>query len=147
MNKKLITMGVLAAALQLGCSSMQGFGVESKFAKPDLPPCDTNADCRITVYATIDASQQCVVQLLYGKITVAKVRHPKVVWRLEKADPDGDNFHYRFKPEVGIVIVGNDPSKDFDDPGYDNGNDHRFKVRSKNLRKKAFEYEVTCSGA
>ncbi|HEY8709515.1 MAG TPA: hypothetical protein VIM34_16155 [Burkholderiaceae bacterium] len=150
MSKKLLVMSALmAAGLQLGCAHKLPRSDGAALAKPDMPPCLTNADCRIAVYVSIGAAQECHVQLLFGKVTVAPVKRPKVVWRIEKADPDGDDFDYRFKfdptadPAVyGIDIVGNDPTQDFDQPDYDNGNNRKFKWKSKHDRRMGFDYKV-----
>ena len=152
MRKKLLLMSAsLAAVLQLGCANrVEGLDVSAApISKPDMAPCTSHADCRIAVYVSIGANQECQVQLLFGTVTVAPVKHPKVVWRIEKADPDGDDFDYRFKfdpnahpPVYGVDIVGNDPSQDFEAPDHDNGNTGKFKWQSKHLRKKAFDYTL-----
>lgn len=145
MNRSmLLAVTTLAAGLQFGCAHpMGGPGVHAQ-SKPDMAPCTSNLDCRVPVYVSVGAAQECSVQVLFEKVTVAKTWKPRVVWRIEKADPTGDNFEYRFDKDYGVVIKNYDPLTDFDDKGYDGGNERRFKWRSLNGRsyRMEFDYEI-----
>lgn len=152
MRALLSLLGTLSSVgLLLGCAEQGGLmhaQAVHTASKLDMTPCATNADCRVAVYASIGPTGECNVQVLFDKITVAKSKQPKVVWRIEPADPDGDDYDYQFKldtsvtpPIYGIQLVGNDPSQDFDDPGYDQGS-RKFKWKSKHLRQKSFDYEI-----
>lgn len=147
----LIAVSIMVGALY-GCAADPGHRFNGPdmhtLAKPDMPPCKTNNDCRIAVYASIGPNGECNVQVLFDKITVAQKKYPKVVWRIEVVDPDGDDYDYRFKldttvtpPVYGIEIIGNDPALDFEDPGYDQGS-RKFKWQSKHLRNKSFDYKI-----
>ena len=141
MRSTLLLITVTSAALlQLGCAMPRGGGTMHPLAKPDMAPCRTNADCRVATYASVGPAGECRVQMLVDTVTIAAGRHPNVVWWLEKADPDTDHFEYRFDPARGVTIERNDPATDFDEPGYLNGHERRFKWKSKNLRRMSFEY-------
>lgn len=138
MHKKwLMTIALLTAGLLTGCAS----GVRtSNFTGPATLKCTSDNDCRAGVYVSVGNDGECVVQLLVEDITVGRGRHPKVVWHLEKADPGNDPFEYRFDPTVGIVILGNDPARDFEVPRPEG--DLKFKTRSVKLRASSFKYQV-----
>jgi len=131
-----------AALLQLGCAMLRSGDGEHPLAKPDMAPCRTNADCRVPAYVSVGPIGECLVQMLVETVTIAAGRQPMVVWRLEKSDPDGDHFDYRFDPDRGVSIRGKNPATDFDDPGYMNGNARKFMWKSRNQRPMRFEYAM-----
>ena len=143
MRSTLLLITVTSAALlQLGCALPRGGHGTMPLTKPDMAPCRTNADCRVPAYVSVGPAGECLVQMLVETVTIAAGRQPMVVWRLEKSDPDGDRFDYRFDPTRGVSIEGNNRATDFDDPGYMSGNDRKFMWKSKNLRRKSFEYTM-----
>lgn len=138
MHKKwLMTSTLLTAGLLTGCASVVK---ASPFAGPALLTCATDNDCRAGVYVSVGNKGECVVQLLVEDIAVGNGKHPKVVWHLEKADAATDGFEYRFDSTVGIRIIGNDPTRDFEDPRPEG--DLTYKTRSVNLRASSFKYQV-----
>jgi hypothetical protein len=138
----LLTIVAFASTLQSGCAHrLAGPGMIAA-AKPDMAPCASNLDCHVPVYVSVGAAGECNVHLLFGKVTVAKVWRPKVIWLIEKVDPVGDNYLYRFDPALGVDIKNNDPVTDFADPGFDGGIDRRFKWVSRNLRYSDHDYNV-----
>ena len=144
MRKNLLLVSVaIAAVLQLGCAQRgPGPGMRA-LVKPDMAPCLSNNDCRVPVYVSVAANGECRVQMLFETVTVGQGKQPMVVWRLEKADPDGDSFDYRFDPNTGVVIEQNNPATDFDNPGHMGGNPRKFMWKSKNLRRMGFDYAMT----
>ena len=144
MNRSLGLIGAtMVAALQFGCAHPVAATGAGTAVKPDMAPCATNLDCHVPVYVSVGAAGECNVHLLFGKVTVAKVFRPKIIWFIEKANPLGDNYLYRFDPALGINILNNIPATDFADPGFDGGMDRRFKWVSKNLRFSDHDYTVS----
>jgi hypothetical protein len=139
MDRKLLLMGALVAAvLQFGCASIRsGMGLAP--TKPDRPACKHDGDCPVPVYVSVADDGSCTVQVPFGKVTVAKGKKPKVVWAIDPLDPADPN-QYRFEPSTGVVILGNDPALDFNG-GSPQGN-HKFNWKSVNLREKSFDYTV-----
>ena len=109
----LIAIAAVAAGLQMGCSSVL---TTSNSARAGLFKCGDSGDCRTGVYVSVGDDGDCIVQVLVEKVTIGQGKRPKVVWHLEKADPEGDRFKYQFEPTLGIVIVGNNPTQDFESP-------------------------------
>lgn len=139
----LLTIVAFASTLQSGCAHrLAGPGMIAT-AKPDMAPCSSNLDCHVPVYVSVGTAGECNVHLLFGKVTVAKVFRPKVIWLIEKAQPLSDNYLYRFDPAVGIDILNNILATDFADPGFDAGIDRRFKWVSRNLRFSEHDYTVS----
>jgi hypothetical protein len=138
-----LTIVAIASALQLGCAYRVAEHGMVATAKPDMAPCASNLDCHVPVYVSVGAAGECNVHLLFGKVTVAKVFRPKVIWLIEKAQPLTDNYLYRFDPAVGIDILNNVRATDFDEPGFDSGIDRRFKWVSRNLRFSDHDYTVS----
>ena len=125
----LIAIAAVAAGLQMGCSSVL---TTSNSARAGLFKCGDSGDCRTGVYVSVGDDGDCIVQVLVEKVTIGQGKRPKVVWHLEKADPEGDRFKYQFEPTLGLVIVGNNPTQDFEIPVADGP--HKFVTRSINRR-------------
>ena len=135
--------GAIVALLPAACAYDGGAARPTHGpTKPDMAPCTTNADCRVPAYVSVGPRGECRVQMLVETVTVGRGVHPFVVWRLEKADPDGDAREYRFAASGGVRIVGNDRARDFDLPGYRDGNERTFVWRSRNERSMGFDYTM-----
>ena len=134
---------LLAAGLQFGCAHDQARTVQAADTKPPKKTCVKNKDCKIDVYVSIGANQECQVQLLVGLVSIAKGAKVDVVWTLSPVDDAGDDFEYRFDPAAGVTIAGNDPGQDFEVKGA-SGNGQKFTWKSKNLRlmNVPYDYEV-----
>ena len=135
--KLLMTCALLAVGLLTGCGSMV-----NKFDVPRAvtQKCASDDECFVGVYASVGNEGECVVQTLVDDIKVGNRKYPKVTWHLEKADPENDPFDYQFDPVVGIVIVGNVPSQDFEDPKP--AGKLKFKTKSVHARPSSFKYTV-----
>jgi hypothetical protein len=135
-------MGIaLAAPLLHGCASAPPVAPIAAAAKQPLQRCTSDADCRVPTFVGSGPGGACWVQMHVDTVTVARGVHPFVVWELQKADPhDGDEV--RFVQAGGVRIVGNDRARDFDLPGYRNGNERTFVWRSRNERAVSLDYTV-----
>ena len=139
----MIWVGALVALLPLGCAYNGGAASGMRAAtKPDMAPCTTDADCVVPTYASVGPGGECQVQMRVETVTVGRGVHPFVVWRLEKADPRSDRHDYRFAAVGGVRIVGNDRARDFDLPGYQNGDERSFVWRSRNERPVRLDYTM-----
>lgn len=140
MKKNLLIMSALTVAmLQLGCTTPRGPVAPAAVAKLDRPACKNNNDCSFPVYVSVADDGSCRVQLPFETVTITKGKNPNIDWNLELMDT-GDPNRYRFDPVSGVIIVGNDPTLDFDHGGPQG--DKKFRWKSVNKRAKTFDYTV-----
>ena len=134
---------LLAAGLQFGCAQNQMHAAQVADTKPPKKTCVKNKDCKIDVYVSLGANQECQVQLLAGLVSIAKGAKVDVVWTLKPVDDADDDFEYQFDPVAGVTIAGNDPINDFEVKGA-SGNGQKFTWNSKNKRAMVdpYDYEL-----
>ena len=124
-------------------------------AKPTL---ECVGNCKIDVFARINADGRCEVLPEYDAVRVPARKTPKMTWRIESLMPaKTHDFRFEFDPATtppryGIEILRNDPSKDFDDPGYDKDfiffpNKMKFKWQNKHERPGTFDYNIVVSSS
>jgi hypothetical protein len=123
---------ILAGALLAIISS---FAHAQPAAKPDFTCSAYRERCVIPVYAISPAADKCEVGIDFATIKVPKTKLPggkkiRVVWILFESVV-GDPNTYSFKSATtGVELTGNDPTKDFDSPGFDKGETRRFRWHS-----------------
>ena len=127
MSIRLLRLGAsLVVLLQLGCAAVAipPARIHEFPPKKDTLKCD-NGNCKAAVYARIAALDACEVMPEYKTMKVLAGWKPTMMWKIEKVDRAGDKYDYRFDfrssvapPIYGVYIVGNDPTQDFDGPGY-----------------------------
>lgn len=138
----LFCTALLAAGLQFGCAHSPLRTAQAADTKPPKRTCEKNKDCKIDVYVSLGANQECQVQLLVGLVSIARGAKVNVVWTLKPVDDEAEAFEYRFDPAAGVTIAGNDPNSDFELIGA-NGNGQKFTWKSKNKRPTpAYDYEL-----
>lgn len=141
MKKTLMLTTVLTvAASQFACAPLRVMSKQN-FTCPD------HGLCTVEVYASVGSDQACKVTPQYYEVHVLPNNKQMVVWQIVPTDPH-DPYDYQFTdlaqtPRVnGVDILKNDPNKDFESPGYDNGNKKRFRWTSKHVQPGSFDYEL-----
>ena len=134
---------LVAAGLQFGCAHDPLRAALAADTKPPKKTCVKNKDCKIDVYVSLGANQECQVQLLVGLVSIARGAKVDVVWTLKPVDDADDDFEYQFDPVTGVTIAGTDIRPDFELKG-SSANGQKFTWKSKNLRAMVdpYDYEL-----
>lgn len=142
MRGLLIIATVAASLLNAGCAQSL---VGPTVVKPDKR-CDGPGVCQVGVTATSVSANLCTVESEYKDIHIPPASHPKIRWQVKPAVPS-EPYDYQFifspnfnPPIYGLTITGNDPTLDFDSPGYDHGDTKSFMWTSVHKRTMSFEY-------
>ena len=154
MNQLHLTVAAVAAGFLLtGCAGRPMPGGGGPGIQVAFPPkiqeqrCDSNAICKVKAFTRIAPNGSCEVMPEVQNVRIGAAFKPKMMWKIESIDT-GHAYQYRFvflpkamPPLYGISIVGNDPAKDFDNPGVDAGRT-TFVWDNKHLQAKTFDYAL-----
>ena len=142
MRELLIIATVAASLLNAGCAQPLGGPTVMKTDKN----CTGPGVCQIGVTATSVSASQCTVESEAKDIHVPPGAHPKIRWQVKAAVPS-EPYDYQFvfapmsdPPIYGLTIVDNDPTQDFEYPGYDHGDTKSFMWTSVHRRTMSFDY-------
>ena len=149
----LAALAALAALLMAGCCHMAaGPGVMVDFPTKQAEV-SCSSTCKVVVHARIAPHEVCEVMAEVETIRVPALQRPKIIWIIKKLDPSTDHYDYKFDfqptsvpPVYGVDIKGNNPLKDFQNPGYEHASGHvetdKFKWDDKHDQVLTFTYDL-----
>lgn len=145
MRGLLIIASVSASLLNAGCAHRLWAPPGPVVMKADKK-CTGAGVCQVGVTATSVSAVQCTVESEVKDIHVPPGAYPKIRWQVKAAVPS-EPYDYQFvfspdlKPPIyGLTITGNDPTLDFNSPGYDHGDTKSFMWTSVHKRTMSFDY-------